>query len=89
MCNVNKNDEMSVDILDLPIWPRTEEEQLQPNVSRFDLFIPEINIDQGVDKGMAASPTPNDPVLVPDIPGDTVQIDTDYQQEEEQVEPVR
>ena len=56
---------MSVDILDLPLWS-AEEEQLQPNMSKYDLFIPEINIDQGMEEGRETSPVHTEPVLLED-----------------------
>ena len=34
---------MSLDLLDFPLWPRGQEE-LTPNESQFDLFLPEIDI---------------------------------------------
>ena len=74
-CNVNTNSEMSLDILDLPFWPHSEEEHLTPNESQFDIFLPEINIDNsGV-----AQPTPEVDVDVPDITGDEILVDPDYQ----------
>ena len=68
---------MSVDILDLPLWP-TEEEQLQPNSSKYDLFIPQINIDPGMEEGSQTFPVNTEPVSLEDNPGEQIQIDTTY-----------
>ena len=42
-CSTNKNSEICLDILDLPLWPRDQEE-LHPNQSEFDIFLPEIDV---------------------------------------------
>ena len=80
ICSKNENDQLCVDILDLLLWA-PEGEHLPQAASQHDLFLPQINIED--ENNQSVVNTDNNVPLSTNA-GDDIQIDTRYNQPEQE-----